>query len=475
MPESENPSAKPKEEFEFIEEVPVEREHKLGKLQYETVTGRLPVFTEYGEIEAQIFFVYYRLKSEKRRPLTFVFNGGPGSPAIWLHMGALGPKYVRINDDGTMPSPPYNAEECPGSWLPFTDLVMIDPVGTGFSRGKNAEIDKKNWGVQGDIATMAEFVRLFLTRYERWDSPLFVAGESYGTTRAAGLSEKLLEKGVALNGLLLISSILAFQTCDFAMSNHLPYVLFLPTYTATAWYHGKIEGNLDELLLEAEEFAVGEYAAALMKGDAIEPEEEQRVAKRLSELTGLSERFLLLSKLQVYIMEFCKELMRDEGRTVGRLDTRFRGIEASGTAARMETDPSFTAIMAPFTGAFQKYLREELGYKSDLYYKNLDGVRDWDWGAGRSGAPNLAESLRSAMSRNVHLKVHIASGYYDLATPYFATDWTISDMRLDPEVRGNISVSYYPSGHMMYIESGSLIKLRDEAKKFITESSGGGK
>jgi carboxypeptidase C (cathepsin A) len=466
------------------EEPPVVTKHELrlagGRvLRYSVTTGLMPLKSDTGEVEARIFFMAYTLErtgGPETRPLMFSFNGGPGSSSVWLHLGALGPKRVKMRTDGAMPSPPYRLVDNEYTWLDDTDLVFIDPVGTGYSRPAKPELGKKYWGVQGDIESVGEFIRLYLTRYERWASPLFLVGESYGTTRAAGLSGYLVEKGIAFNGILLVSSILNFQTARFTTGNDLPYPLFLPTYAATAWYHKKLPPELQakpvaEFLREVEAFAGGEYPAALQKGDRMSPAEREAIVKKLARYTGLSETYLDEANLRVEIQRFCKELLRRERHTVGRLDTRFQGTDASGVAERPEFDPSMAAIRPPYTATFNDYVRRSLGYKSDTVYHILGGGigSPWDF-ASPNGFADTSEALRSAFSKNPDMRVFVANGYYDLATPYFATAYTLSHMGLDEAQRARVSTAYYEAGHMMYIHEGELAQLKQDVAKFIASA-----
>ncbi|MCX7798791.1 MAG: hypothetical protein N2109_00430 [Fimbriimonadales bacterium] len=473
-------TAEEKKKREFVEETPVETNHVLEvggrRIEYAAHAGRMPLRNDKDDIEAQVFYVAYRrtdVPAGTRRPLMFSFNGGPGSPALWLHLGALGPKRVKLLESGDLPKPPFELVPNEATWLEFTDLVFIDPVGTGYSRPLDDEVGAKYWGVKGDIESVGEFIRLFLTRYERWDSPLYLVGESYGTTRAAGLSGYLIDRGIAFNGIVLVSSILNFQTARFHKGNDLPYILFLPTYTATAWYHRRLpddlQASLQGALREAEEFAIGEYASALALGDRLPEERRQRVLAKLVRLTGLRPEYVDLRDLRIHIWKFCKELLRDEKRTVGRLDSRFKGIDADPSDSDPEHDPSMSAIMPPFTSMMNHYARTELGYKTDLVYEIFGGIKKpWDWGSAGEGHPDTSEALRRALSKNPYMKVFVASGYYDLATPYFATEYTLAHMGLDPSLRDNIRTEEYEAGHMMYIHGPSLSKLRDDVASFLS-------
>jgi len=467
------------------EEKPVVTQHSIrlgGKaLSYSVTTGLMPLKNEAGETEAEIFFMAYvadRPGGPGKRPLMFSFNGGPGSSSVWLHLGALGPRRVKMKQDGGMPAPPYQLVENEHTWLDSTDLVFIDPVGTGFSRAKTPELGKKFWGLKGDIESVGEFIRLYLTRYERWASPLFLVGESYGTTRAAGLAGHLIERGIAFNGIALVSSVLNFQTARFNKGNDLPYLLFLPTYAATAWYHEKLPRDLQqkplaELLAEVEAFAGGEYPVILAKGDRLTSDERQAMLRRLSRYTGLDERYVDLSELRIEIQRFCKELLRERKRTVGRLDSRFVGIDERAADDSPEFDPSMAAIRPPYTAMFNDYVRTALGYKSDRQYYVLGGgIGQWDWGSAGAGHPDTSEALRAAFSRNPEMKLFVASGYYDLATPYFATEYTLAHMGLEPEQRGRISTGRYAAGHMMYIHETELAKLKKDVAAFLEGAQG---
>jgi carboxypeptidase C (cathepsin A) len=444
-------------------------------LRYTVTTGMMPLKNEAGETEASIFYMAYvadRAGGPDKRPLTFSFNGGPGSSSVWLHLGAIGPKRVRMLEEGGMPAPPYQLVDNDATWLDLTDLVFIDPVGTGYSRAKKPELGKKFWGVEGDIQSVGEFIRLYLGRYERWGSPLFLVGESYGTTRAAGLSGHLVDRGIALSGVMLVSSILNFQTHSFTRGNDTPYPLFLPTYTATAWYHRKLPADLQsqplrKVLDEVERWAAVDYPAALARGDRLVGAERAAVAERLSRYTGLDKAYVDQSDLRIEIQHFCKELLRDQKRTVGRLDSRFQGVDPTAEGERPEYDPSLAAIRPPYTAMFNDYVRRTLAYKSDLTYYILGGgVGPWDWGASNAFA-DVSDSLRGALAKNPAMRLFVASGYYDPATPYFATDYTLTHLGLDPAQRARITTSQYEAGHMMYISTRELARLKADVAGFL--------
>lgn len=482
------PPAEPK--HAAPEAPPVVTHHEIhvgGKtLRYTATAGMMPLTNpDTGEVEAHIFYMAYTLdgQSSEKRPLTFSFNGGPGSASVWLHLGAIGPKRVRMQPDGMMPAPPYQLVDNEYTWLDQTDLVFIDPVGTGYSRAVKRDQTKKFIGLRGDIESVGEFIRLYLTRYDRWASPLFMVGESYGTTRAAGLSGYLFEHGIAFNGIMLISSIMNFQTTDFTVGNDLPYILFLPSYADIAWYHKKLGSEfptLDKLHAEVEAWAIGPYNDALAKGDRLTAQERTDVVDHLARYTGLSKQYIEQHNLRITESEFTTELLRDQGKIVGRLDGRFTGDTrdnqpgpAAGGTSFPNNDPSMSAIRPPYTAMFSQYVRTELGYKSDLEYYILGGgfrFNEWDWGVQRGGFPDTAESLKDAFDKNPFMKLFIANGYFDLATPYFGTRYTINHMGLTADEHKRISLGYYPAGHMMYIQDKSLGELKKDVSGFIANA-----
>jgi len=457
---------------------PVSRQHtvKIGRktLSYTTTAGQLPIKNDKGETEANLYFTAYVLDNPnpgQPRPLTFTFNGGPGSASVWLHMGGLAPRRVEMHDDGGMPRPPYKIIDNEYTWLESTDLVFIDPVDTGYSRATTEDFAKKAKDVKGDLESVGEFIRLYLTRYQRWNSPLFLSGESYGTYRSAGLTGYLADKGIIFNGIILVSSILNMQTARFQVGNDLPYHLFLPTYAATAWYHGKVAPEYKKMgvrafLDEVEAWVEGTYVQALSLGDRLDPARRAAVLDGLEKYTGLGREYLDLANLRIEIMAFCKELLRSERLTVGRIDSRYTGRDRSGVSQRPDYDPSLNVIWPPFTTALNHYFRSELGYENDLEYHILRGL-EWNWGDAKDGYSDTSAPLREAMAKNPYMRVYVASGYYDLATPYYATIYTLNHMGLDQTAHDRLTLEEYPVGHMVYVEKNALKKLQQDVAAFI--------
>ena len=430
--------------------------------------------------KARVFFVAYTLDDVKdpgKRPLTFCFNGGPGSSAVWLHMGAMAPRRTQLTDEGEAPPPPWQLVDNESTWLDDTDLVFIDPVSTGYSRPLPEEDSKQFHGLQEDVRSVGEFIRLYTTRNERWLSPKFVVGESYGTTRAAGLSDYLQNRyGLYLNGIVLVSSAMNFGTIVFSPQNDVPYIGFLPGYTATAWYHKKLPPDLQGQTLEqvcaaARAFANGEYRQALGQGDRLSPADAQRVAADLARFTGLPADLCLQRRLRISDNLFFGQLLRDEGKVVGRLDSRFTGLRYEPGTDGSEYDPSDEAVTGPLTATFNDYVRRDLQFQSDLPYETLANVFPWNFGDGINGYPDTLEDLRRAMTRNPYLKVWVTCSYYDLATPFSAAEDAVASMNLDPAIRANLRFTYYPSGHMLYIHAPSRAKFKTDFESFMKDAT----
>lgn len=449
---------------------------------YTVTTGRTVLPDYEGEPRADVFFVAYTrdLGDDAdlgRRPVTFCYNGGPGSSSVWLHLGALGPKRVDMGPEGFPPKPPYRLLDNEQGWLDFTDLVFIDPVGTGYSRPAEGESRSQFHGLNEDISSVGDFIRLWTTQNERWRSPKFLAGESYGTTRNAGMAQYLQDThGMFLSGIVMVSAVLDFHTVRFNDGNDAPYWLFLPTYAATAWYHNALEPEfqntpLREFLDEVEAFAGTEYLVALGKGASLEPAERAAMAAKVARYTGLSEAFVDRADLRISIYRFTEELLRQQGVTVGRLDSRLRGRDADQNGSGPGFDPSMEAIDGPYAALLNDYVRTQLGYKNDHPYEILTGrVHPWNYDSFTNRYVTVAPRLRDAMFKNRNLRVFFASGYYDLATPYFATDYTIDHLGVDRDLMANIRTEYYEAGHMMYIREVELQRLRDHVSSFYADT-----
>jgi carboxypeptidase C (cathepsin A) len=483
MPEENNTPKEPEKKL-VPEETSTTTQHSMllnsKEIKY-TVTAGTIVLKEDDEEngrmpKASIFYVAYSrdgVKDSSKRPITFSFNGGPGSSSIWMHMGLLGPKRVLMDEDGMPYPPPNQLVENEFTMLDKTDLVFIDPVSTGYSRAVPGEKSEQFHGVKKDIESVGDFIHQFTTRNKRWASPKFLIGESYGTTRSAGLSGYLQERhGMYLNGIMLISSILNFGTARFDPGNDLPFVLFLPTYTATAWYHQKLEPELQkdlkETLSEVEQFAMTEYTLALMKGSAITAEERSKIAGKLARYTGLSEEYIHSTDLRINIMRFVKELRRDEAIAIGRLDSRYTGKDRDSAGEMFERDPSYSAIHGPYGATFNHYVRDELEYENEVPYEILAPLyMKWNYDDYKNHYVNVGETLRTAFAMNPFLKVFVANGYYDIATPYFATEYTFNHLGLPKEHLENVSMSYYEAGHMMYLHTPSLARLKQDLDGFI--------
>ncbi len=455
------------------------------EIHYTATTGTM-LLREEDEKEghkpkAAIFYVAYTKNAAEPqdRPVTFAFNGGPGSSSVWLHMGLIGPQRVLFDDVGNMTRPPYQLVNNEFSLLDVSDVVFIDPVSTGFSRAVPGEKASQFHEFEKDIQSIAEFIRLWTTRNNRWSSAKFICGESYGTTRTAALSGYLQnEFGMYLNGLLMISAILNFQSGFFHIGNDMPYILYLPVYAATAWYHRKLDADLQalaltELLAQVETFAEGEYATAMMLGSKLGTVREKEIADVLARYIGVTPDFVQRNNLRIELHRYIKELRRDERVTVGRLDSRFTGIDRDAAGSVYEYDPSYTNIQGPYTAVLNDYVRRVLGFESDLPYEILTGkVQPWDYGKKYGNQyVNVAETLRGAMSRNPYLRVLFANGYYDLATPYFATEYTVNHLQLDASLTDNIDLTYYEAGHMMYVHKPSLVQLAEDMREFVRKSS----
>lgn len=461
---------------------PVTTKHTVSiggaSVAYEATAGHLTLTKEDGTVRAKVFFIAYvktGTSDPAKRPLTFSFNGGPGSSSVWLHLGVLGPRRVKMNDDGTTLPPPYELVDNDQSWLDLTDMVFIDPVSTGYSRAADEKTAGAEFhGYNQDIESVGAFIRRWVSDNKRWASPKYLIGESYGTTRATGLSEHLQSRyGMYLNGVILVSTVLNFQTIDFSEGNDLPFATFLPTYAATAWYHKKLPADLQskplsDVIAEARTFAMNDYTVGLMKGSTLTDAGRRTLVDQVARYTGLSSDYVNKTDLRVNIHKYCAELLRTDGQQVGRFDSRYKGAITNPLTEYMERDPSHHPTIAGcFSTCINDYLSRELNVNTTLPYEVLTGrVWPWDYGSARNEYLNVAPRLRDAVLMNPDLKVWVLNGYYDLATPFYGTEYTFDHLGLPRQHAGNITMSYYDAGHMMYLLKTELVKMKDGAKNF---------
>jgi carboxypeptidase C (cathepsin A) len=461
----------------FVDEKPVVTHHEMQigdkKISYTATVAQMPLKDASGDTEAHIFYTAYTLDDADAttRPLTFAFNGGPGAASLWVHMGGFGPKRVKLLDSGDMPAPPYQFVDNESTWLDHTDLVFIDPVGTGYSRARTTDIARRMNGVQGDLLSVSEFIRMYINRNDRYTSPLFIAGESYGTFRAAGLAGTLIQQGTAVNGIVLVSTVLNYAVLRPTLVNGISYAAHLPTYTADAWYHKKLPADLQqkelkEVLKEAETWAMGGYLEALNKGDQISAEQRKAAIEKTARLTGLKPSYVDQSDLRIDVGHFTRELLRDQRLTIGRLDGRLTGPSAMDAGETADFDPSGTLTRPPFQAAFLHYMRSELKYQTDEKYYVEGGIMPWDFGQPNSYA-QTGSLLNDALSKNPYMKVLVCAAYYDLATPYFSAQYTMNHLGIHPDRQKDITWAYYQAGHMMYIEKDSRAKLKKDVTGFM--------
>ncbi|MCC7476404.1 MAG: peptidase S10 [Pirellulales bacterium] len=450
------------------------------EIKYTATAGKLVMKDDVGKPKAEVFFVAYTKRGVEdlsQRPVTFAFNGGPGSSSVWLHLGMLGPRRVKLPDDATQSPAPYSLEDNPHSILDITDLVFIDPVSTGFSRPAKGENDDQFHGYEEDLRSVGQFIHDYVTKYDRWRGPKFLIGESYGGFRSAGLSGHLRDRyNMSLDGILMISPALNFETLGFAFGNDLPFVLFVPSYAATAWYHKALPGDLQSLSLEevfkqATDFALNEYTLALMKGHSMSRDEENAVAEKLARYTGLSKQYVLRANLRIGMQRFAKELLRGRGKMVGRFDSRYQGIDADDAGESPEYDASAAAFFGPFTAGINDYLHNDLKVEDERVYEIIsDKVGPWSYGRYTTRFPDATDTLRESLSANPHLKLFVASGYYDLATPPTSVTYSLNHMRLPNELHKNIEQHHYEGGHMMYVHEPSMKKLRQDVAAFYEKT-----
>ncbi len=461
---------------------------KIGgqTIAYKATVGSILIKNDAGDPTALIFFTAYTksdVKEMNQRPLAFLYNGGPGSASIWLHMGAFGPKRVMTKDGDYTPPPPYQFSDNANTLLDVTDMVFIDPVGTGFSHAVGKAQNKDFWGVDPDMRSLGQFVSTYVTRNDRWNSPKFLIGESYGTFRSAALANYLQDdETMALNGIVLISSVLDLGTISFLPGDDLSYILYLPSYASTAWYHKMLKdrpADLTPFLAEARTFAGGEYATALMKGSRLSQAERADIAKKLSHFTGLSEDYLLKADLRVALPQFTAELQRSRGLVTGRLDSRFSGTNPDPLSEFGFSDPQSDAVSPAFVAAFNSYVRNELKFGEGKRYEPLSFQAGgaWTWthqgsgGFGFPGTPNTEQDLERVLVANPHLQVEVENGLYDLATPFFESEYTMEHLGLPENLLKNIHQKYYEAGHMMYVRDEDLAKLKANVAAFITSAS----
>ena len=483
-----SPSAAQQTKFDMTETAPAVTHHEItvnGKtLKYTATAGRMPIKDNDGKTQALMFYVAYTLDGANpdKRPVTFAFNGGPGSSSIWLHMGALGPRKVVLEENGRLPASPYRLMDNPYTPLDATDLVLVDAIGTGFSRPADEKAGKKYWSVKGDVEAFGEFIRMYITRNERWTSPLYLLGESYGTTRAGGIAGYLVNRGIAFNGIMLLSTVLNFETSNetWVLTNDVPYPLLLPSFAMVAAYHHKLApdlmADLDKTRAEVTRWAANEYIVALNKGDALTPQEHEAIAEQLSRYTGLSKDVVEGAALRVDVATFTHFLLADQQLRVGRQDGRFTSLDPGGFAdtSGYPYDP-ISMNTPPFTSAFNAYLRRELDYKTDMPYwvsGRGKGNFHWEWGDADDGFPQTGTSLREAIVQDPYLKIMVMEGFYDLATPYMAAEYSMGHLNLPPAYRKNISYARYDSGHMVYLNMPSLKQMHQDMTNFVDTNLG---
>ncbi|MGA9294906.1 MAG: hypothetical protein WCE54_10745 [Ignavibacteriaceae bacterium] len=452
-------------------------------IKYTATAGTLILKDKEGNPEASMDYFAYVAKdgNEKQRPITFAFNGGPGSSSIWLHMGAFGPKRIVIADTTQSPPPPYDIVDNEFSILDKSDLVMIDPVGTGFSKALGKKKNEDFWGVDADIESLSNFIKQYVSENGRWNSPKYIIGESYGTTRGAGIVNYLQSsEHMSFNGIVLMSTAMDITTLsDGVTGQELPYALYLPTYTAVAWYHHKLPDQNSELiplLQKVREFALGDYIDALLKGNSISEQERNDIAEKLHEYTGLPKNYVLEANLRIQEGEFTQELLHSKRETVGRIDARFKGFTFDPLSQYAEYDPLFPAVSPAFTAAFLDYIHNDLNFGKDMDYSVLTGLfGKWKW---KHSAPNgehqfvvnTSVDLAYAIGLNPYLKVLVMQGYFDLATPFLATEYTFSHMNISRQLESNVEIKYYQAGHMMYIHKPSLEKMKQDLNRFYDET-----
>jgi len=455
-------------------------------IAYKATAGTILLKDDEGKPNASLFYVAYTrsdVKDLSQRPLAFLYNGGPGSSSVWIHMGAFGPRRVDTVNAEPTPPPPYRMVDNGDSLIDAADLVFIDPVGTGFSKAVGKAKNKDFWGIDQDVKSLAQFISDYVSRNNRWNSPKFLIGESYGTFRNAALVNYLQSHdGMDFNGVVMMSTVLDLGTISFSPGDDLPYILYLPSYAATACYHKLLQdppSDMNAFLDQARRFAVTTYADALMKGGALGEAEKGAVAKQVAGFTGLSADYVEKADLRVNLPQFMAELQRSRGLVTGRLDARFSGPTLDPLTEYGQYDPQETAISGAFTAAFNTYMREDLKFGKDQTYEieSEQAAREWDWKRqggrefGFPGSPNVEQDLTQALISNPHLQVQVENGLYDLATPFFGTEYTMRHLRLPENLQSHIHLEYYDAGHMMYLREPDLARLKSNVASFIQSNS----
>ena len=451
------------------------------EIKYTATAGTLPIRLDDGKVAAEMFYVAYTKDGEDRktRPVSFLYNGGPGSATVWLHMGSFAPRHVQMGEDGFQPAPPYQLVDNEDTLLDVTDLVFVDAIDTGYSRVVAGVNNQQFHDQEGDLRAFGEFIAGYLGAYNRWPSPKFLIGESYGTIRSAGLSQELQTRhGVELNGIVLLSSLLTYQTLSPAPDNDVAYAVQIETFAATAWYHKKLPADLQQkplkqVVAEARTFAFGEYMAALTRGSALTDAERRALADKLARYSGLSSTFILDANLRVDSGRFRKELLRDRRLVVGRLDGRYTAVDADAAGERQEFDPSNTALQGAYTAMFEDYVKNDLKWESDLHYPSSGNVRPWTY--VQNGYMDKTDALRQSMARNPFLKVFVVCGYYDMATYVGGAEFNFSHLAYDRQITDRVSFGYYEGGHMMYIRPSAHKALKQDVASFIKSAAGPGR
>jgi carboxypeptidase C (cathepsin A) len=448
-------------------------------IRYTATVSTLPIRLDEGKVVARMFFTAYTKDGEnaKTRPVSFLYNGGPGAATIWLHMGSFSPKRVQLADEGFQPAPPYRLVDNENSLLDVTDLVFVDAIDTGYSRVVGDTDNKQFHGVKGDLRSFGEFINEYLKTYARFASPKYLIGESYGTIRSAGLAQELQNRhGIELNGIVMVSSLLSFQTLLPSPQNDIAFASAIETYTATAWYHKKLAADLGDLKRATDssrDFAFGEYLTALAKGNRMSAAERQAIAEKLARFTGLSVDYIERANLRIDPGRFRKELLRDRRLVVGRLDSRFTSIEGDAAGEQDEFDISNSALQGPFSAMFADYVRNELKWESDLHYPTAGNVYPWKWDDSENGYMDMTDALRSAMSHNPFLRVFVAQGYYDMATVMGGMEFNFAHVGYDKTFTQRVSFAYYEAGHMMYIRPSAHKALKQDVVKFFETTRNG--